>query len=155
MSHSTDEDLYAAKANRIAVYNPLGDVVAIVELVSPGNKNSRHAIRSFVEKTIDLLRKGVNILIVDPFPPSKRDTQGIHKVIWDEIREEPFEIPPDKQLTLVAYSAGVPMKAYVESVFCDRRVARPEPIADRRIICPLPCSLVCAPRQLAPAEDSP
>jgi hypothetical protein len=70
VSQSTDEDLYAAKTNRIAVYNPLGDVVAIVELVSPGNKNSRHATRSFVEKTLDLLRQGVNILIVDPFPPS-------------------------------------------------------------------------------------
>jgi hypothetical protein len=116
MSQSTDEDLYAAKANRIAVYNPLGDVVAIVELISPGNKNSRHAIRSFVEKTLDLLRQGVNILIVDLFPPSKRDPHGIHKVIWDEIREEPFELPPDKQLTLVAYLAGVPMKAYVEPV---------------------------------------
>jgi hypothetical protein len=116
VSQASDEDLYAAKANRIAVYNPLGDVVAVIELVSPGKKNSRHAIRSFVEKTLDLLRQGVNILIVDLFPPSKRDPQGIHKVIWEEIKEEPFELPPDKPLTLAAYSAGVPMKAYVEPV---------------------------------------
>jgi hypothetical protein len=110
------EDVYAAKADRIAIYNPLGDVVAVIELVSPGNKNSRHALRSFVEKTLDFVRQGVNILIVDVFPPSKRDPQGIHQVIWDEIKDEPFELPPDKQLTLVAYSAGVPMRAYVEPV---------------------------------------
>jgi hypothetical protein len=116
MSQASDEDIYAAKADRIAIYNPLGDVVAVIGLVSPGNKNSRHALRAFVEKTLDLLRQGVNILIVDLFPPSKRDPQGIHKVIWDEIREEPFELPPDKPLTLVAYSAGVPKRAYVEPV---------------------------------------
>ena len=46
----------------------------------------------------------------------KLDPQGIHKVIWDEIREEPFELPPDKPLTLAAYSAGAPKKAYVEPV---------------------------------------
>ena len=116
MSQATDEDIYAAKADRIAIYNPLGDVVAVIELVSPGNKNSRHAIRSLAEKTLDFLSQGFNILIVDLFPPSKRDPQGIHKAIWDEIREEPFELPPDKPLTLASYSAGVPMKAYVEPV---------------------------------------
>jgi hypothetical protein len=67
-------------------------------------------------RPLDFLRQGVNILIVDPFPPSERDPQGIHKVIWDEIQEEPFELPPDKPLTLAAYSAGVPKKAYVEPV---------------------------------------
>jgi hypothetical protein len=116
VTQASEEDSYAAKADRIAIYNPLGDVVAVIELVSPGNKNARHAIRSFVEKTLDFLRQGVNVLIVDLFPPSKRDPQGIHKAIWDEIREEPFELPADKQLTLVAYSAGVPKKAYVEPV---------------------------------------
>jgi hypothetical protein len=93
-----------------------GDVVAIIELVSPGSKSSRHALRSFVEKTLHFLSRGVNVLIVDLFPPSKRDPQGIHRVIWDEIREEPFELPPAKQLTLVAYSAGVPQRSYVEPV---------------------------------------
>ena len=104
------------RRDRIAIYNPLGDVVSVIELVSPGNKNSRHAIRSFVEKTLDFLRQGIHILIIDLFPPSLRDSQGIHKVIWDEVREEPFELPSDKPLTLVAYSAGVPKKAYVEPV---------------------------------------
>lgn len=116
VTQASEEDIFAAKADRIAIYHPLGDVVAIIELVSPGNKNSRHAIRSFVEKTLDFLSRGVNVLIVDLFPPSKRDPQGIHKVIWDEIKDEPFELPPDKSLTLVAYSAGIPKKAYVDFV---------------------------------------
>ena len=116
VSQASDEEIYAAKADRIVVYNPLGDIVAVIELVSPGNKNSRHAIRSFVEKTLDFLRQGIHILIIDLFPPSRRDPQGIHKVIWDEVQEEAFELPSDKPLTLVAYSAGVPKKAYVDPV---------------------------------------
>jgi hypothetical protein len=116
VSQGSDEDVYAAKADRIAVYNALGNVVSIIELVSPGNKNSRHAIRSFVEKTLDFLLQGIHIFIIELFPPGPRDPQGIHKVIWDEVREEPFELPADKPLTLVAYSAGVPKRAYVEPV---------------------------------------
>lgn len=116
VSQSAEEDLYAAKADRIAVRHPLGDIVAVIEIVSPGNKNSRHAIRSFTEKALDLLSNGIDLLIIDLLPPSKRDPQGIHKVIWDEILEEPFELPVDKGLTLAAYAAGERKKAYVEPV---------------------------------------
>jgi hypothetical protein len=113
---SAEPDLYARKANRIAVKHRLGRVVAVIEVVSPGNKGSRHALRSFVEKADELLRQGINLLVVDLFPPSSRDPQGIHKAIWDEILEEPFELPADKPLTVAAYSAGEPKKAYVEPV---------------------------------------
>src|SRR3954469_21594388 len=47
---------YARRANRITVRHPDGDVVAIVEIVSPGNKNSRHAIRTFARKATGLLQ---------------------------------------------------------------------------------------------------
>jgi hypothetical protein len=58
----------------------------------------------------------VNLLLIDLFPPTSRDPQGIHKVIWDEIREEPFELPTDKPLTVVAYRALPAKAAYVEPV---------------------------------------
>jgi hypothetical protein len=116
VSEASDEDVYAAKANRIAIHHPLGKVVSIIEIVSPGNKNSRHALRTFLEKNLDFLHRGIHLLIIDLFLPSRRDPQGIHKAIWDEICDEPFELPQDKPLTLAAYSAGVPMKAYVEPV---------------------------------------
>ncbi len=113
---SADPDLYAHKANRLLIKHRLGQIVAVIEIVSPGNKSSQHALRSFVQKTEELLRRGVNLLVVDLFPPSRRDPQGIHKAIWDEIREEPFELPASKPLTVAAYSAGPPQTAYVEPV---------------------------------------
>jgi hypothetical protein len=113
---SAELDPYVRKANRIAVKHRLGQVVAVIEIVSPGNKSGLHVLRSFVEKAYELLRQGINLLVVDLFPPSPRDPQGIHKAIWDEIREEPFELPADKPLTVAAYSAGEPKTAYVEPV---------------------------------------
>lgn len=107
---------YARKANRITVRHPDGEVVAIIEIVSPGNKDSQHAVRAFARKAVGLLQAGVNLLIVDLFPPSRRDPQGIHKIIWDRIHDEPFALPPDKPLTLAAYAAGTEIAAYVESV---------------------------------------
>lgn len=111
-----EEEISAARGNRITIRHPLGRVVCVIEIVSPGNKGSRSALRSFVEKTVEFLRQGVHLLIVDLFPPSIRDPQGIHKAIWDEIEDQPFELPPDKPLTLAAYVADVPKVAYVEPV---------------------------------------
>ena len=110
------QEILAALGNRIAIRHPLGRVICVIEIVSPGNKGSRAALRSFVEKAVDLLRHGVHLLIVDLFPPSVRDPQGIHKAIWDEFEDQPFELPPDKPLTLAAYVADVPKTAYVEPV---------------------------------------
>jgi hypothetical protein len=110
------QEIAAARANRVTIRHPLGRVVCVIEIVSPGNKSSRSALRAFVEKAIEFLRQGIHLLIIDLFPPSVRDPQGIHKAIWDEIEEQPFELPPDKPLTLAAYVAGVPKTAYVELV---------------------------------------
>jgi hypothetical protein len=110
------EEISAQRGNRVTIRHPLGSVVCVIEIVSPGNKSSRSALRSFVEKTVDFLKSGVHLLVIDLFPPSVRDPQGIHKAIWDEIEDQPFELPPDKPLTLAAYWAGVPKTAYVEPV---------------------------------------
>jgi Protein of unknown function (DUF4058) len=107
---------YAKRADRVVIRHGRGRVVAIIEIVSPGNKESRHAIRSFVEKAADILNQGVHLVVVDLFPPSPRDPQGIHKAISDEFGDEPFDFLPDKPLTVVSYIGGDLPTAYVESV---------------------------------------
>lgn len=113
---STEQEAYADRANRIAIRHRLGKVVAIIEIVSPGNKSSQHSLRAFVEKAVDLLYQGINLLVVDLFPPSQRDPHGIHAEIWGRVSDEPFELPADKPLTVVAYSAGARTTAYVDPV---------------------------------------
>ena len=106
----------SARANRITIRHSLGRIVCVIEIVSPGNKHSQRALRAFVEKSVEFLSQGVNLLIVDLFPPTPRDPQGIHKVIGDEIDEAPFDFDPAKPLTLAAYVAGVMEEAFVQPV---------------------------------------
>jgi Protein of unknown function (DUF4058) len=112
----SEADIYARKADRITVRHRHGDVATVVEIVSPGNKASRAEFKAFVEKSTALLRQRIHLLIIDLFPPGKRDPQGIHKAIWDEFQEEDFELPPDKPLTMASYDAGPPQVAYVEVI---------------------------------------
>ena len=56
------------------------------------------------------------MLIIDLFPPTRRDPEGIHKVIWDEIEEEAFEFPPGKDRLIVSYESGAKRVAYIEPV---------------------------------------
>jgi hypothetical protein len=116
VQRASEEGTYATKANRVVVRNSAGRIIAVIELVSPGNKNTRSALRSFVDKAVDLIGQGVNLMVVDLFPPSPRDPQGLHPLIWGEIEEEPLELPADKPLTIASYAAGVPVTAYVEPV---------------------------------------
>ena len=112
----TTKQIYATRANRIVIRHHLGRIVAIIEIVSPGNKDSRAALRDFVEKTIDFLRKGIHVLIVDLFPPSAADPCGIHKAIWDEVLLEDFAFPAGKNRILASYDAGREKIAYVETI---------------------------------------
>jgi hypothetical protein len=112
----TTKEIYAGRANRIVIRHHLGRIIAVIEIVSPGNKDSRAAIRDFVEKTIEYLKKGVHVLVIDLFPPSPRDPFGIHKVIWDEIDEEPFALPEGKDRILASYETGGERAAYIEPV---------------------------------------
>src|SRR5262245_40537222 len=63
----TDAEFYRRKKSSIAVRHVSGDrIVAIVEIVSPGNKASRHAFRAFVSKAGELLEHRIHLLIIDP-----------------------------------------------------------------------------------------
>ena len=111
-----EESTYARKADRITVRHRHGQIVAVIEIVSPGNKGSVNELRAFIEKASDLIAQGVHLLVIDLFPPSKRDPLGIHKAIWDEFVEQDYAPSPGKPLILAAYDAGPPPAAYAESV---------------------------------------
>jgi hypothetical protein len=112
----TTNEFYAARANRILVKHHLGRTIAVIEIVSPGNKDSRSALHDFVEKTVDFLRGGIHVLMIDLFPPTPRDPFGMHKAIWDEIEEKEFTLPEGKDRILASYETGDVRAYYVEAV---------------------------------------
>jgi hypothetical protein len=116
LTQRTETISYVRKASFISVRHRHGDVVAVIEIVSPGNKASRGEFRTLVQKSAELIRQGIHLLVIDLFPPGKRDPKGIHKAIWDEFQDEDFEVPSSNPLTLVSYDAGPECVAYVEFV---------------------------------------
>jgi hypothetical protein len=112
---------YTARRRTLVIRHASGDrIVALLELVSPGNKAAHFALHSFVEKAVECLMQGYHLLIVDLFPPTARDPQGIHGAIWAELGTIPYNQPPGEPLTLAAYSSGPVKKAYVESTAMGR-----------------------------------
>lgn len=112
-----EPDAYAAKARTVVIRHTSNHrVIAMAEVVSPGNKSSRQAIRAFVEKARGVLRSGIHLVVVDLFPPTARDPEGIHKAIWDEVIDNDFALPPDKPLTLASYIGGPVPESFVEPI---------------------------------------
>ncbi len=118
-TYESETEAYLAKQNLLAVRSFEGILVAVIEVVSPGNKSSKDAFGKFITKTTGFLDQGVHVLVIDLFPPTPRDPQGIHQAIWSERFDGDFEFHPDKPLTLASYMAGdgetVP-RAYVEPI---------------------------------------
>jgi hypothetical protein len=132
-----DRRQYACKI--VTIRNELHQPVAAVFWVTRQDKETPYRLDAIIRHSVGVLTRDINLLIVDLFPPSVRDPHGIHKVIWDQFKEEPFELPADKPLTLAAYAAGSEKVAYVENVAVgDRLLDMPIFLTpDHYVPCPL------------------
>src|SRR5207244_10141096 len=82
----TDAEFYRRKKSSIAVRHVSGDrIVAMLEIVSPGNKASRHAFRAFVAKACELLAHRIHLLIRYPFPPGPRTPLDVTQACTDKM----------------------------------------------------------------------
>lgn len=114
-SVQTEMDYYRAKQKTVMVRHVSDDeVVALVEIVSPGNKSHRGRFRELIEKAAAFLDHRVHLSIIDLFPPGRRDPNGIHAAIWEEISGQEEELPRGKKNRLVAsYECAALVQAYV------------------------------------------
>ena len=107
---------YSAKAKAVVVRHASDhEVVAMIEIVSAGNKSSQARINSFVRKAQGALAAGIHLLIVDLFPPTPRDPEGIHPLIWDNQSDE-FVFSAEEPMTCVAYMGDPEPQAFIEPV---------------------------------------
>ena len=88
-------------------------VVAVIELLSPGNKAGARPFREFVNKAVAVLDADVNLFLVDPFGPTARDPNGIHEAIWKATTKrdakkprKPFALSAKKPLIAASYCVG-------------------------------------------------
>jgi hypothetical protein len=91
-------------------------LVALLEIVSPANKDRREHVAAFAQKAAEALNFGIHLLLIDLFPPGPYDPSGVHGAIRSLLEEsdEPYDLPPDEPLTLASYAAGVEVEIYLE-----------------------------------------
>lgn len=89
-------------------------IVAVIELVSPGNKSNARSMTAFVDKAVASLQTGYHLLIVDLFPTTSRDPEGIHGAITQALGVDSVSFDGSERLTLAAYSSGASIRAYIE-----------------------------------------
>jgi hypothetical protein len=91
-------------------------LIALVEIVSPANKDRALHVEEFAIKAISALDLGVHLLLADLFPPGPYDPYGMHGVLLQHLlqSDEPYDLPADTPLTLAAYSAGPQVDVYLE-----------------------------------------
>ncbi|MBY0231747.1 MAG: DUF4058 family protein [Gemmataceae bacterium] len=114
-SFRVERAAYTAAQRRVVIRHSSDHrVVAMIELVSAGNKSSQHAFDKFVEKAAAALSQGVHLLVVDLHAPTPRDPKGIHTAIWEAIGGEAFDAPEGRPLTLASYEGEPLPEAHVE-----------------------------------------
>lgn len=113
----TVEPAAVARRRSLAIRHVSGHrLIALIEIVSPANKDRLRHVKDFAAKAASALDLGVHLLLVDLFPPGPHDPSGMHGVILQELdqSDEPYDVPLDEPATLASYAAGPAVEIYVE-----------------------------------------
>jgi hypothetical protein len=109
----------AARARRktLAIRHSSGDrLAAIVEIVSPANKDRREHVKELVDKLEDARAHDIHVLLIDLIPARRYDKHGMHGALWAQLGDKSEAAPAAEPLTLASYVADSPVKAYLEHV---------------------------------------
>ncbi len=108
-------DFYARTQRTLVIRHTSDDrIVAMIGILSRGNKSSRNAMQAFLDKAVAALDSGINLLLIDVHPPGPRDPQGMHGAILSEISPEDYQLDRARPLTAASYTGGAVVDAFVE-----------------------------------------
>lgn len=108
-----------ARRRSLAIRHVSGHrLVALLEIVSPANKDRARHVDEFADKALAALGMGVHMLLVDLLPPGTHDPEGMHGILLQRLEEsdERYDLPRDEPLTLAGYCAGLEVEVYLEHV---------------------------------------
>ena len=112
----SDLEFYRRKQSNVVIRHVSGDrVVAMIEIVSPGNRATQRALAAFINKAADLLEKGIHLLVIDLFPAGPRDPNGLHAAIWEQVSGV-MTTPADKPVNIASYESATTIRAYVKGI---------------------------------------
>ncbi len=116
-------------------------LVALLEIVSPANKDHARHVEDFAAKAADALASGVHLLLVDLFPPGPHDPYGMHGAVCQRLEQsdEPYDVPAEAPLTVASFAAGPRVEVYLEYLAVgadsagDAAVPAPRPLRQRAL----------------------
>jgi hypothetical protein len=101
----------------LTVRHVSGDrIVALLEIVSQGNKDRQEHVEEFLDKLEAALSQGIHLLLVDLFPPTKYDPAGLHSALLQRLGDEASGPTAREPVTVASYVAVTPADAYWEYI---------------------------------------
>lgn len=89
---------------RISVRHTSGHhLVAVIEIVSPSNKDRRAHVQELADKIGMLLEEGISATVIDLLPRGRHDPRGVHGAVWARFDRERYQPPEDEPFALVSY----------------------------------------------------
>ncbi|MEZ6122621.1 MAG: DUF4058 family protein [Planctomycetaceae bacterium] len=110
-----DAETYAEKSDRVAIRHVSENrVIAVIEIVSPGNKHSRRELNALQDKVYALLAARIHLLLVDLILPGSFDREGLPRAL--EVVDESVvpAVTADQPLSLFSLRADPPLHGYIE-----------------------------------------
>ena len=119
-----DETVWYRMARRTLAIHHTSDhrIVALIEIVSPANKDRRAIVNEFVEKVLLAFEQGYHVLLADILPPGPFDPQGFHGAIWKNFDAAGYTPAGERSLTLASYAVKDLPRAYVEPMGAGARL---------------------------------
>src|SRR5207245_3841558 len=78
----TATETYRQRRRTLAIRHVSGHrLIALVEIVSPANKDRLESVEGFVAKVVEALDLGIHVFLVDVFRPSRHDPRGMHGAV--------------------------------------------------------------------------
>lgn len=109
---------YRRRRRTLAIRHSQGHrLVALIEIVSPANKDRPRSVKQFVDKVYSALTNDCHVLVVDLFPPGPHDPERLHGAITFEVGcQDEEQLPSEQPLTLSSFVAEPIVTGYVETL---------------------------------------
>jgi hypothetical protein len=103
------------RSRHIVVRHVTGhQIVAMIEIVSPGNKDRRRHAANFVAKGEFAIGEGIHLAVIDLFPPTPSAPVGLACGVWQRFEREPIPLPPAQPLSFGSFAAYPRPEAFFE-----------------------------------------
>jgi hypothetical protein len=111
-----EASLYALKRRTVTIRHATNDrIVALLEVVSPGNKDRPLSVQRFVDKSVAALQSGYHLVVVDLFPPRPSDPAGLTSAVWEEVGGKRIDWPAGRPLSAASFRVADRIQCYAEA----------------------------------------